>query len=222
MISETIPSLEQIRALEQEIENKLRHLADLKRMRPPQVLADYELRDVNGAVPLSRLFGAKHDLIVVHNMGISCAYCTMWADGLNGLLPHLSHRAAFAMVTPDAPERQRAFADERGWQFQVVSSEGSPFTRDMGFEEAGSSLPGVTTLHRTESGALLRIASAEFGPFDPFCTCWHLFALLADGVAGWSPRLHYGEDAGGPVSHRSRASVSARSGTTVSAPASLS
>ncbi|HJT09252.1 MAG TPA: DUF899 family protein, partial [Candidatus Nitrosotalea sp.] len=54
---------------------------------------DYELLDSeNRKVNLSKLFGKKKDLIIVHNMGKTCPYCTMWADGFNGLLPHLEDR----------------------------------------------------------------------------------------------------------------------------------
>ncbi|HEY4822831.1 MAG TPA: hypothetical protein VIH83_04000 [Candidatus Bathyarchaeia archaeon] len=46
---------------------------------------EYVLTDSEGGkAALSTLFGKKDDLILVHNMGRSCPYCTMWADGFNG------------------------------------------------------------------------------------------------------------------------------------------
>ena len=42
----------------------------------------------------------KRDLIVIHNMGASCPYCTLWADGFNGIYDHLADRAAFVALQP--------------------------------------------------------------------------------------------------------------------------
>ena len=39
-----------------------------------------------GPVRLSELFGEHDDLVIIHNMGASCRYCTLWADGFSGYL----------------------------------------------------------------------------------------------------------------------------------------
>ncbi len=80
----------------------------------PETTPDYEFAGQYGTVRLSELFGDKSDLFVIHNMGRGCPYCTMWADGFNGVLPHLEDRAAFVVSTPDAPDVQRGFAEARG------------------------------------------------------------------------------------------------------------
>lgn len=153
---------------------------------------DYELQNEAGKVRLSALFGGKRDLIVVHNMGTGCAYCTLWADGYNGLYPHLADRAAFVVSSPDAPERQAAFAMERGWRFPMVSHAGTSFAADMGFaDEDNRCLPGVSAF-RNEDGSLVRVAASGSEPHDDFCALWHLFDLLSDGVAGWRPKFRYG------------------------------
>jgi len=55
-----------------------------------QVVDDYILKDwENKDVRLSSLFGSNKDLILIHNMGRQCSYCTMWADGFNGVLDHM-------------------------------------------------------------------------------------------------------------------------------------
>src|SRR5690349_20311246 len=81
----------------------------------PETVADYQFETTKGAVRLSQLFGAKQELFVIHNMGRSCSSCTLWADGFNGVYPHIADRAAFVISTPDAPEVQRDFAASRGW-----------------------------------------------------------------------------------------------------------
>jgi predicted dithiol-disulfide oxidoreductase (DUF899 family) len=53
-------------------------------------VADYEFQTLTGPVRLSGLFGHHRDLMVVHNVGASCAYCTLWGDGFNGIYDHLT------------------------------------------------------------------------------------------------------------------------------------
>lgn len=151
---------------------------------------DYELRAVDGAtVRLSELFDSKRDLIVVHNMGRKCPYCTLWADGFIGFSKHLNDRASFVLCSADEPAIAKAFAASRGWPFRVVSGHGSPFAHDMGFEpEPGEVWPGVSTFHLAADGTISRIAAAGFGPGDSFCSIWHMFDLLKDGPGNWEPR----------------------------------
>ncbi len=143
-------------------------------------------------VRLSHLFGKHDDLIVVHNMGMSCNYCTLWADGFMGLRPHLESRAAFVVISPDPIDVQRSFAHSRGWSFRMVSSQGTPFFTDMGFTDGvGDPMPGTSTFQRRADGTIVRVQRAEFGSDDQFCVAWPLFDLLADGTGDWQPQLEY-------------------------------
>ena len=180
-----------IRALEASLVRQQEKLGALKRRQPREPIADYVLTGAKGPTKLSQLFGKKRDLIVIHNMGASCPYCTMWADGLNGLLPHLRDRAAFAVVSPDKPAAQKKFARSRGWDFPMYSGQGSTFIHDMGFmPKPDQPWPGVSTFRKTR-GKIARVASANFGPFDAFCAMWPLAALLDGGVDGWQPKFRY-------------------------------
>ena len=38
---------------------------------------------------LSEPFAGHGRLLAIHNMGQRCRDCTLWADGVNGFLPHL-------------------------------------------------------------------------------------------------------------------------------------
>src|SRR6516225_2193063 len=97
----------------------------------PEPVKDYTFRRADGrSVRLFELFGDKADLFVIHNMGQSCPYCTLWADGFNGAYAHLSNRASFVVSSPDAPEKQRVFAQSRGWRFPMVSIAGTTFAQD--------------------------------------------------------------------------------------------
>lgn len=184
-----------IAKLEEALVSQNEHLAALKRRLPPEAVKDYFLSGPDGKVRLSSLFHGKRDLIVVHNMGRSCPYCTMWADGFNGLHHHFANRAGFAVVSPDAVRTQQQFAQSRGWEFPFYSGKGGTFIKDMGYlPKPDEPLPGVSTFRR-KGAKIYRIATATFGPFDQFCATWPLFALLDGGVGDWAPKFRY-------VSHR--------------------
>ncbi len=163
----------------------------------PLELPDYELTRPDGKpLRLSDAFGKRRDLLVVHNMGARCPMCTMWADGFSGLADHLQDRAGFLLTSPDAPKALKAFAKARGWRFPVASTAGTTFARHLGFEDAeGHPWPGVSALHRTEDGRILRVGTSAFGPGDDFCATFALLDLLADGQADWWPKLAYGKRA---------------------------
>ena len=140
---------------------------------------DYKFKDRDGnEVKLSQLFGNMNDLIVIHNMGKSCSYCTMWADGFNGVYTHIEKRASFALISPDAFDVQKAFADARGWKFQMYSGKDTSFINDMGFyKEKEGYWPGASVFHK-EDGKIKRISKTFFGPGDYFCSVWHFFDML--------------------------------------------
>ena len=157
----------------------------------PEEVKDYVFTRPDGAsVRLAELFGAKADLFVIHNMGRGCPYCTLWADGFNGVYPHLSNRAAFVLSSPDKPEEQRRFAESRSWKFPMVSHAGTTFAADMGYRSDDGYLPGVSVFQRRD-GKVLRVSDAAFSPGDDFCSVWHLFDLIPEGAAGWQPRYRY-------------------------------
>jgi predicted dithiol-disulfide oxidoreductase (DUF899 family) len=143
-------------------------------------VTDYELTAWDGSpTRLSTLFGDKGQLILIHNMGMSCSYCTLWADGFTGLLPYLERVAAFVIVSPDDIETQKAGAARRGWKFRMLSAKGTSLFNDMGFESQDkSSWPGVSTLYKDESGQVRRHSLASFGPGDKFCPAFSFVDLL--------------------------------------------
>ena len=157
----------------------------------PEEVADYEFAGPEGTARLSQLFGDRDTLFVIHNMGKSCPNCTLWADGFNGVLPHLESRAAFVVTSPDDPATQAAFAASRGWKFRMVSHQGTAFAADMGYRgEGGGWLPGVSVFKR-QNGKIMRVSDAGFEPGDDFCALWHLFDLIPEGTAGWRARFSY-------------------------------
>jgi len=157
----------------------------------PEEVQNYRFNTRQGEVTLSQLFGRHEDLFVIHNMGSSCPYCTLWADGYNGVYSHLAQRAAFVVSSPDSPEAQERFAQGRGWTFPMVSHRGTSFAQDMGYRgERGGWRPGVSVFQR-RGQRIVRVADSGFSPGDDFCAVWHFLDLLPEGAAGWQPKFSY-------------------------------
>ncbi|WP_219914464.1 DUF899 family protein [Thalassobacillus sp. CUG 92003] len=174
--------------LENELHEKKQRLAELRQNVPEVKVENYPFLTAQGErVTLQELFHDKKELIVIHNMGKSCSYCTMWADGFNGVYHHIKTKAAFVVATPDTPPVQADFAAVRRWTFPIISTTGSRFTEDMGFAEHGRNRPGVSTFRLDQNGDVYRIAQARFGPGDNFCSVWHLFDLLPSGSTDFRP-----------------------------------
>lgn len=183
----------EIKTLEEELQKTKKKLVELLKERSGEVIEDYELTHGDGSkVRISELFGASDDLILVHNMGKQCAYCTLWADGFIGVYPHLENRAGFALVSADKHDVMKEFTEGRGWKFTCVSGADSEFTAKMGYlSDKGESWPGVSTFKKDENGKITRIAHSWFGPGDDFCATWHLLDLLSDGANKWEPKFSY-------------------------------
>ncbi|PEJ58604.1 hypothetical protein CN692_10065 [Bacillus sp. AFS002410] len=178
----------EIDLLENEILEKKRQLTALRKAIPEQKVENYPFVTSNGEpTSLLKLFGEKDELIVIHNMGRGCSYCTMWADEFNGVYHHIRNKAAFVLSTPDAPGVQEDLAAERGWVFPIVSTKDTTFKIDMGFEVDGNCQPGVTTFRKDLDGSIYQVAKARFGPGDDYCSVWHLLDLLPTGSENFQP-----------------------------------
>lgn len=167
---------------------KAEMLAAMREAHGPEVKEDYEFQTEQGRVKLSELFGDHDDLLVIHNMGRSCNYCALWADGLASLEPMITERCALALSSPDSPETQAEVKAKRGWPYQMVSLKGNRFAHDMGYVTDHGYMPGVSAFHKNEAGEITRTGSAFFGPGDDFCPIWPLFDLLDGGAKGWEPK----------------------------------
>jgi len=182
---------QQIEALSKEIFEKKQQLSELRRQRPAELVDDYQFTTKTGSVNLSELFEDKQDLIMIHNMGKGCSYCTMWADGFESSLPHLKDRSAFVISSPDSPDVQTAFAQSHNWTIPMVSTENNSFVVDIGSQGDGYTMPGVSVFWKSEEGKIYRTNQDVFGPGDAFNAVWHFFDLLKGGANGWQPKLTY-------------------------------
>ena len=189
----TTVTKDEIMALEQQIMELKQRRTKLRREAQPEPVQDYELKRPDGSsVMLSDLFGDKDEMLLVHNMGTSCSYCTLWADGMNGRTEHRNGRAAVVVALPDDPSTLKEFSEGRGWRYTTASIEGSTLAHDLGFymnkgEEPGY-WPGVSALKKTADG-IVRTGRSFFGPGDDFCAIWPLMDLLPE--KDWAPKYSY-------------------------------
>lgn len=184
-----------IQQLQKEIREKQQELIAARKQLPPEELKDYTLRDKEGKeVQLSDLFGTSDELLLIHNMGKECPYCTMWADGLRGFTEVIADRMPWVLISPNEPAVLKAFSENRNWQFKVLSFHDSAIGRDLGFEKLHegkrSFMPGVSALIR-KNGNIYRVAYDYFGPGDYYNAAWHFFDLFPKGVNGWTPKYIY-------------------------------
>lgn len=183
---------EQLAEYRRQIAELRQRMRALRASAEPEDVRDYEFGTLSGPVRLSALFGHHRDLILIHNMGAACPNCTLWADGYNGIYPHLVQRAAFVVSSPDPPDVQRKFAQSRGWRFPMVSHAGSSFAADMGYRsERGGWLPGISVF-RLDDGHLRRMSDAPCDVGDDYCALWRLFDLLPDGAGDFRAQAKYG------------------------------
>ncbi|MEM7379234.1 MAG: DUF899 family protein [Pseudomonadota bacterium] len=179
-----------IQAVETEIFELTRKLAALRKAAVPVAVPNYTFDTQTGSVSLLDLFADKTQLLVVHNMGQGCRYCTLWADGFNGFLPHLEATLSVALVSKDPPEVQRRFANARGWRFRLASHGGGDYIRDQSVLRGRDNVPGSVVYER-DGDTVLRKNSTVFGPGDLYCPAWHLLALAGVGTDTFTPQYSY-------------------------------
>jgi len=179
---------EEIEKLEADIMAQIARLNELRAKSEGRKVEDYVFRTLEGEVRLSELFAGQDKLLVIHNMGQACRYCTLWADGFNGLLPHLESAMSVVLASKDDPGTQRDFARSRGWAFRLVSHGGGDYMREQSVMEGAGNMPGAVVYER-RGDDILRLNSCVFGPGDIYCAMWPLLGLA--GLAEWTPQFRY-------------------------------
>ena len=108
----------------------------------PEIVTNYTFATVDGTTTLADLFGAKDDLILIHNMGTSCLNARFGLTGSVALMMISVNRAAFVVSSPDAPacDRYASPLDAAGVSHWLATKDG--FRRQYGYRsERGGWLP---------------------------------------------------------------------------------
>ena len=140
----------EIAELEAEIAELTAKLNAARRTASGPEVPDYAFRTLDGEVRLRQLFAGQGRLLAIHNMGQGCRYCTLWADGVNGFLPHLESAMAVVLLSKDDPETQRRFANARGWRFRLASHGGGAYIRDETVMPGHDNAPGAVVYEKRD------------------------------------------------------------------------
>ena len=210
---------DELLAAEVALKDQRERVAELRRSLPSdQEIEDAifeEIRDGDRvAVRLSELVDdPSRPLALMHFMygkaqERPCPMCTSWADGYDGIVPHLERRARFAVLVAGDVGSFAEYARARGWRnLRLLSAADSDLKRQLGFEtEDGRQLPGVSVFIR-EGGRLVHFysQSAELGDdrfhgfrgMDLLNPLWHFFDLLPEGRGDFLPsKVYPGQQAG--------------------------
>jgi len=198
-------------AAEIALKDQIERVAALRRALPADtVVADQrfeEIRDgVRAPVLLSELFERPdHTLVLMHFMygkqqEKPCPMCTLWADGYDGIVPHLRQRVSFAVLVAGDAGAFAAYARSRGWRhLRVVGAAASDLKRQLGFEDAsGAQWPGASVFRRNADGTLVHTysVSADFAPghyrgMDLLSPFWSFLDLTPEGRGDFMPRRSY-------------------------------
>src|SRR6476469_2601689 len=107
---------------------------------------DYRFATEGGTKTLADLFDGRSQLLVYHFMfgppyESGCPVCSTIADTLNPQVAHLKARDTTLLLTSRGPlERLLAYRERMGWGIGWVSSGGSEFNRDLGFQHTEEEL----------------------------------------------------------------------------------
>lgn len=188
-----------------------RVVAQRQKLPPGPVIGkDFRFRDGNGdEVGLADLF-ANHDTLVAYfwmygpQRERPCPMCTNWLGSVNGNAADITQRAALRILGRSPVERQRAFAQERGWQaLDFVQTVGDDWASDLGLlNDDGSENPGLWVFLRDgeevrlfwSSGQTMDTADPGQDPRDApdIASLWNILDLTPAGrPADWYPKLSY-------------------------------
>ena len=199
-------------AEEIEFRRHMTRLVEQRRALPPGpvITRTYRFRDEEGAeVRLLDLFGDKDTLVTYFWMygpqrARPCPMCTNWLGAVNGNAADIRQRVALRILGRSSVERQKAFAQERGWRdLNFAQTVGDDYARDLGvLMDDGSEYPALVVFTREGEEVRLFWASemtAEMAdpgqdPRDApdIASLWSVLDLTPQGRGtGWYPKLSY-------------------------------
>lgn len=161
-----------------ELEKLKDEVEELRKKLPITEINDYVFIDNEGKeVKLSSLFNDGETLIMVHNMGRQCPYCTTWADGFSDSYYRIAEKVPFIVTSKENYKKQRDNIKERNWKFKMVSSENNSFLEDLHFRDGNIQNPGLMLLTKDKEGKIFKGTMYIFGPGDDFGMLWHILNL---------------------------------------------
>jgi predicted dithiol-disulfide oxidoreductase (DUF899 family) len=178
---------------------------DYEFLEGPRDLADGD--DPVTSVRLSELFTSPDRALVVQHVMYGkrqtspCPMCTLWVDGLNGVVRHIEQNADFVVAAAADPVALRAHARNRGWgNVRLLSCGDNTFQYDLGAEdEAGEQDSTISVFRLGADGTPTHFYTthprlAEDIPergIDLLSPVWHILDLTPQGRGDWYGGLQY-------------------------------
>ena len=205
--SEWLTARKALLAREKELTRLRDQIAAERRALPwVRIEKPYVFEGERGKTALAELFDGRSQLLVYHFMypaswEAGCKSCSFWADGYDGIQPHLAARDVTLVAISIAPlAKLTAFRKRMGWSFPWVSSAANDFNRDFavsftpeelasrvlvynfgtapfGVEEA----PGISVFARNPSGEIFHTYSCYSRGLDMLNPTYQLLDLVPKG-----------------------------------------
>lgn len=198
-------------AEEIELRRQIEKVAEHRRALPPggDVPRDYGFIGEQGRVRFSNLFGDKETLITYNFMfrpqrQRPCPMCTSLLSALDGEMPDILQRVAFAVIATSPIERLVAFKKERGWRYlKLYSVVGQEFIRDyVGHDADADDTPAYNVFTRRD-GTIRHFWGGEIFLTKPdpeqdprgapdLMPIWNILDTTPEGRGkDWYPELEY-------------------------------
>lgn len=199
-------------AEEIELRRHIERVAEQRRALPPggEVTHPYRFESESGPRAFVELFGDKPTLITYNWMygprrERPCPMCTSLLSGLDGEMPDILQRVAFAVIARSPIERLVAFKKERGWRhLNLYSSANSSFNKDYADEDPADGDNAAFNVFRRDGKAIRHFWGDEMdkksadpgqdprGAVDAM-PLWKILDITPEGRGtDWYPKLDYG------------------------------
>ena len=200
------------------LKDEIERVAALRRALPlDTTVEDYEFEEIPAPLAagdvsprrklrLSALFERPDETVVLMHFMFGkkqakpCPMCTLWADGYDGIVPHLDRRVRFAVVVAGDVAAFRDYARSRGWRnLRVLSSGDASLKRDFGFEDAeGAQQPGASVFRLGADGrprhfysVSAMLTPSQFRGMDQLTPFWSFLDLTPEGRGDFMPMRSY-------------------------------
>lgn len=176
----------------------------------PVIANDYRFKDDNGQdCALLDLFGDKDALVTYFWMygpqrERPCPMCTNWLGSVDGNAADIEQRVALKILGRSTVERQKAFAQERGWRnLEFVQTVGDDYARDLGVLMADGSEYPALVIYRRDGDTVRLFWSSEMTQemadpgqdprdYPDIASLWSILDLTPAGRGtDWYPKLSY-------------------------------
>lgn len=185
---------------------QLEAVAAKRRALPPggELSQDYAFTGQDGETrTLSSLFGDKTTLALYSYMyapdaARPCRACTSLLDGLNGLVPQMTQRIAFAVVSSARPVQLAAISKERNWKnILLVSAGGTNYQTLYHGQSANGEQPMMNVFTKKEGairhswGSEMLYADLDGHPrhMDLAWPIWGILDMTPEGRGEFFPQV---------------------------------